>query len=237
MKKASRKFDPLVDDHNWNLLFEKHFHDLQSLAAISNIWISGLSKLGIDQSKRPLAEDLTKALRPYTKYEFIQTQDNVILAQIDWYRMIANYQMPLTNFVRRPDELAYCDEPDLWHDVMGHIPFLIERSYSDMYQLLAKSYIDAFEAEKSAVLKQLDFIGGMIIELGLIEEASGLKAFGSTFYSSSEVFHAFKKENQIPFTKEALSSGENYNRHSFQGKYYIIKSLDQLIKIIISVMD
>ena len=52
--------------------------------------------------------------------------------------MISNYQMPLTQFVRRPDELDYCDEPDIWHDIMGHIPFLAEKSYSDIYQLLAK---------------------------------------------------------------------------------------------------
>ena len=82
------------------------------------------------------------------------------------------------------------------------------------------------------MLKELDFIGGMLIELGLIVESTGIKAFGSTFYSSSEVFEAFKPENQIQFTKEALVSGESYDRHSFQGKYYIFKSLDQLAETI-----
>lgn len=232
MEKSIRKFDPEVDDENWSMLFSQHFQDLQSLNAISSTWISGFSKLGIDQSKRPLAHDLTKAISSYTGYEFVQTDENVILQQIDWYQMIASYQMPLTNFVRRSDELAFCNEPDLWHDVMGHIPFLAEQAYSDMYQYLAKTYIEAHEASRADLLKALDFIGGMIIELGLIKEASGLKAFGATFYSSSEVFQAYKKENQIAYTEEALYKGENYDRHSFQGKYYIIESLDQLIEII-----
>jgi len=55
-----------------------------------------------------------------------------------------------------------------------------------------------------------------------------VKAFGSTLYSSSEVFEAFKPENQIEFSSEALQSGESYDRHSFQGKYYIFESLEEL---------
>jgi len=64
--KAKRQFNPEVDDLNWQLLFEKHFQDMQSLNSISSLWISGFSKLGIDNSKRPIAENLTKAIAQYT---------------------------------------------------------------------------------------------------------------------------------------------------------------------------
>jgi len=219
------------------MLFDKHFQDLQSLNAISTLWISGFSKLGINNSKRPTASFLTAALQPYTRYTFIQTEENIILEQIEWYRMIARYEMPLTTFVRTIEELEYCDEPDIWHDIMGHIPFLVEEEYSDMYQLLAQTYIDAYEAKRTDLLKGLDFIGGMLIELGLIREPSGIKAFGSTFYSSSEVKEAFKPENQINFTTEALLSGESYDRHSFQGNYYVFNSLEQLVGVIQNISD
>jgi len=208
---------------------------MQSLNAISTIWISGFSKLGIDNSKRPLAEDLTKAIAPYTGYTFIQTNENIILEQRDWYEMIADFKMPLTSFVRLPSELGYCDEPDIWHDIMGHIPFLAHEAYSEMYQLLANTYIEAYDADRKDLLPELDFIGGMLIELGLIKEENGLKAFGSTHYSSSEVFEAFKPENQLAFTTEALKSGESYDRHSFQGKYYVFDSLSQLNEVILEV--
>lgn len=232
-----RGFDPLQDDRNWRILFETHFQDLQSLNAISTIWISGFSKLGINHDKRPLAEELNKAIKPYTGYTFIQTKENEILEQIDWYKMIAAYQMPLTSFVRTPEELDYCDEPDIWHDIMGHIPFMAERSYSDMYQLLANTYISAYEANRKDLLVELDFIGGMIIELGLIKEPSGIKAFGATFYSSSEVFEAYKPENQIEFNASHLQSGESYDRHTFQGKYYIFDSMEQLTETIMNVKN
>lgn len=208
---------------------------MQSLNAISSLWISGFSKLGIDVSKRPKANELTEAIAPYTAYKFIQTDDHLILEQRDWYGMIANYEMPLTCFLRTPAELDYCDEPDIWHDIMGHVPFLAQQEYSEMYQLLAKTYIDAFDSKREDLLPELDFIGGMLIELGLIKEGNSIKAFGSTLYSSSEIIEAFKPANQISFNYTDLKSGESYDRHRFQGKYYIFESLDQLVEIIDSI--
>ena len=232
-----RTFDLAHDDDHWKQLFEIHFQSLQSLNAISTLWISGFSKLGLNQNKRPQAEQLTLALKPYTGYTFVQTNENAILDQKSWYTMISNYQMPLTQFVRRPEELDYCDEPDIWHDIMGHIPFLAEKSYSDMYQLLARAYLRALDADRSDLLIELDFIGGMLIELGLIREPSGIKAFGATFYSSLEVKIAFDPKNQIPFSTQAFTSGASYDRHSFQGKYYVFDSLAQLVQLIQQVSD
>ena len=232
VKKKKRAFDALIDDQNWSVLFNTHFQTLQSLNAISTLWINGFSKLGIDNNRRPLVEDLTKMVREYTGFEFIQTSQSIILEQVDWYTMIADYKMPVTNFVRTPEELDYCDEPDYWHDVMGHIPFLAVKEYADMYRLIATTYLKAFYSGRKDVLRKLDFIGGMIIELGLIEEPSGIKAFGATFYSSTEVEQAYLLENQLQFTIEALDSGETYDRHSFQGKYYIFNSLEELVQVI-----
>jgi phenylalanine-4-hydroxylase len=230
--KPSRSFDPVYDDKHWQVLFDTHFQSLQSLNAISTLWISGFSKLGIDQSKRPRAEDLTRVVYPYTGFSFIQSNKSIILEQDDWYKMIANSQMPFTCFLRTPAELGYCDEPDIWHDIMGHVPFLAEKNYANMYRLLARTYLRAHEANRQDLLQQLDFIGGLIIELGLIKEPSGIKAFGATLYSSSEVIEAFKPENQKVFTTESLFSGESYDRHRFQGKYYVFESLEQLVELI-----
>ena len=106
-----------------------------------------------------------------------------------------------------------------------------------MYQLLARTYLRALEEDRSDLLIELDFIGGMLIELGLIRESSGIKAFGATFYSSSEVKIAFDPKNQISFSTQALTSGASYDRHSFQGKYYIFDSLAQLVQLIQQVSD
>lgn len=237
MYKASRTFDPINDNKNWKMLFDQHFQDMQSLGAISTHWINGFSKLGMDNTKRPHAEDLTRIAQKYTGFEFIQTNSNIILEQIDWYKLVAKKQMPLTSFVRTPKELHYCDEPDLWHDVMGHVPYLVEQEYVDMYCSLAEAYIKAYESNASESLKELDFLGGLIIELGLIREPTGLKAFGSTFYSSGEMFEAFKPENQVEFDPTNMNSESGYDRSAFQGKYYIFNSIEQLSGVIQRIKD
>ena len=227
-----RGFNPAVDDLNWRELFQTHFQCLQSLNAISTLWISGFSKMGANHDKRPTAAYLSDVAAKYTGYEFIQTDQNIILDQIDWYRYIADFKMPLTSFVRTPAELEYCDEPDLWHDIMGHIPFLLEGQYSDMYQTLASKYISAYESEDKDVLRRLDFIGGILIELGLIVERSGIKALGATFYSSSEVKQAYKATAQVRFDPRHLDTGEVYDRHRFQGLYYVLPSWQSLVDAI-----
>ena len=100
MYKSHRKFNPEVDDQNWQKLFDRHFQDMQSLGAICTLWINGFSKLGFDNSKRPHAEDMTRVAAEYTGFEFVQTDQSIILEQIDWYRLIAAKKMPMTNFVR-----------------------------------------------------------------------------------------------------------------------------------------
>jgi len=235
MYKSYRKLNPKIDNKNWQILFNTQFQNMQKLGAVSTLWINQFSKLGIDNSRRPSVRELNGASKKYTGYRFIQTQKNVITPPIDWYKMIVRYEMPVTNFVRKPSELDYCDEPDSFHDIMTHIPFLMNKEYSDMYQLLARTYIEAFNRQDQKALEKLDFIGGYIIELALIREKTGLKAFGVTLYSSGEVKEAFKKENQIVLGNNLPIEKKSYDRSSFQGKYYIIDSITQIVKFIMQV--
>ena len=235
MYKKYRKLNPKTDNKNWQILFNTQFQNMQAFGAVSTLWINGFSKLGINNSKRPSMKEINKISKQYTGYTFIQTKKNIIMPQIDWYRMIARYEMPVTNFVRKPTELDYCDEPDSFHEIMGHITLLMDKEYSDMYQALAKLYIDAYTAKRDDLLKQIDFISGYIIELGLINETTGIKAFGSTLYSSGEVREAFKKQNQKILGNTIPKEKNGYDRSSFQGKYYIIESIDQINKLINSI--
>lgn len=233
IEKPKRSFNPAVDDRNWQTLFETQFQNLQSKNAISNRWIEGFAKLGIDNSKMPTMETLTKVAKTYTGYTFIQTTESVIYEQIDWYNYILKYEMPISGFLRTPEELSYCDEPDNWHEIMGHVPFLVNKEYSDMYQALAKLYVEAY-TKKPSLLPKVDFISGYFIELGLIRENGSVKALGATLYSSSsELEAAYKPENQRDFTLEALETeSRGYERESVQGQYYVLDSFEQIMEAI-----
>ena len=135
MSKSKRYFNPGQDDLYWSQLLKQHLHDMHSLDAVSTMWQAGFDALNINPQILPKAIILTESLLAHTGYTFVQTQDHIIHPQREWYGMIAEYQMPLTCFIRTPEELGYCDEPDIWHDIMGHIPFLVNPQYSEMYQL------------------------------------------------------------------------------------------------------
>lgn len=232
MLKVSRRFNPKEDDLNWPVLFNTHMANLHRLDAVHPMWQQGYDRLGIDGTCRPKEHDLTSVLRDITGFELVQTGTSVILPQIEWYTYIAASKLPCTCFVRTPAELDYCDEPDYWHDVMGHVTFLAVKEFAELYRLLAVTYIRAYKENRADLLPSLDFIGGLFIELGLVREPSGLKAFGATLYSSGELSEAFKPENQVIFNLESLTSGEAYDRHRFQGKYYIFRSMEQMLEVI-----
>ncbi len=232
MYKKYRKLNPKIDNKNWQILFNTQFQNMQKLNAVWTLWINGFSRLGIDNSRRPLIKEINKISLKYTGYRYVQTNMNVIMSKIGWYEMVARYEMPVTNFVRKPSELDYCDEPDSFHEIMGHIAMYIDKDYSDMIQILAKLYIDAYYAKREDLLKDIDFINDYVIELGLIREPSGIKAFGATLYSSGEVKEAFKKKNQRILGNKIPNEKMVYDRSKPQGRYYIIESIDQINKLL-----
>ncbi len=228
----NRKPNPKRDNKNWQILFKSQFDNLQRTGKISQLWINGLCKLGIDNTKVPTVEDLNRVSRHYTGWTFIQTKDVVITGAEDWNRLIVKKTMPVTSFVRTPAELDYCDEPDKWHDIIGHIPFLMSQDYTNMYLNISQLYLDAARKGKKFADQVYSLIS-FIIEVGIIEENNQLKAFGATLYSSSgELKSAFTKSNYKPFSLEKVLSLNYYDRSKIQKNYFIVDSLKQINQIV-----
>ena len=89
-------------------------------------------------------QKLQKIVYELNGWSFICTDDTEIASDIDRFRAIANKKLILSGFLRDEYQLDNCPEPDLRHDIMGHIPWLVSKEYSDMYTLLAKRYLYAY---------------------------------------------------------------------------------------------
>jgi phenylalanine-4-hydroxylase len=232
MYKAERKMNPETDDKNWQILFDTQFENLQKDVRISKLWINGLSKLGIDQSKVPNVEYLNKILAEYTGWKLLQTNDTVIMSTGDWSKLITEQKMPMTNFVRTPEELYYCDEPDKWHDIIGHVPFFFDEEYTKMYINISNMYLEA-EKKGEPYTTQAYNILSLIIEVGLIRENGRLKALGTTLYSSAgELESAFTEGNYEDFTLEKILPMGYYDRGVVQKRYFIVDSIDHINQIV-----
>lgn len=219
------------DNKNWQILFDTQFDNLQQKSCVAKTWINGLSKLGLDNSRVPTIEYLNQVAAQYTGWEFLKSGKQYT-DPTKWNREIAARQMSVSNFVRTPEELYYCSQPDIWHDVIGHIPFLLDEEYSKMYQSIARLYIEAYEKGGDRLRLQVGNINWFITEVGLIKENGRLKAFGATLYSSSgELEKAFSKPPR-PCTLEGLISLAPYDRSDIQEVYFVIESLEQIYNIV-----
>lgn len=228
----NRRPNPAKDNKNWQILFNTQFDNLQREGRISRFWINGLSKLAMDQSKAPDVSELNKSLSKYTDWQCIQTEDVVITSAGDWNRLVVEKKLPVTNFVRTPEELFYCDEPDKWHDIIGHVPFVLDKEYAQMYLNISNLYLEA-ERKGQIYADQVYSLISFIIEVGIIRENGRLKALGTTLYSSAgELESAFTKGNYEPFNLEKMLALGYYDRADVQKKYFIVDSLEQINNIV-----
>ena len=232
MYKAERKANPETDNKNWQILFDTQFENLQKDGRISRLWINGISKMGLDQSKVPNVEELNKTLARYGGWRLLQTNETVIMSTGEWSKLITQKKMPVTNFVRTPEELYYCDEPDKWHDIIGHVPFFFDEEYTSMYRNISQMYIDA-ERKGELYAKQAYNILSLIIEVGLIRENGHLKALGTTLYSSAgELESACTEGNYKDFDLGEVVAMDYYDRGVVQKRYFVVDSIEHINGIV-----
>jgi len=201
------------------------------MGRIANGWINGFSKLGIDNSKVPTAKYLNKISNRFTGWKFIQT-DEQYADPVKWNQEIYDKKMSISNFVRTPEELFYCSQPDKWHDIIGHIPWLLDPVYSRMYRDIAMLYIDAFKKGGDKMRLEVGNINWFVTEVGIIKENGRLKAFGATLYSSSgELERAFNSKPKV-CSLQKLISLPSYDRSDLQDQYFVIDSIDQVNQMV-----
>jgi phenylalanine-4-hydroxylase len=146
-----------------------------------------------------------------------------------FFRHLAERRFPVTVWIREPGEFDYIVEPDLFHDLFGHVPLLANSVFADFMQLYGQR---AGEAEKhgcTALMGRLYWYG---VEFGLIRGADGLKAYGAGLLSSpGEIVYALEDPapHRVPFDAlRCLRTG--FKIDEYQKTYFVIDDYDQLLK-------
>jgi phenylalanine-4-hydroxylase len=142
---------------------------------------------------------------------------------------LAHRRFPVTVWLRRPEEIDYLVEPDIFHDFFGHVPMLFDPVFAD--------YLAAYggkgpEAIKCGALTQLSRLYWYMVEFGLIETKDGLRAYGAGMLSSkSETVYCLhdSKPNRIGFALERVMRTD-YKIDDFQKTYFVLESYDQLFE-------
>jgi len=191
--------------------------------------LDALDKIGFNAEEIPHFNETTRRLQQHTGWQLVVVPE--LVPQKEFFEMLTNKTFPATCWLRTFEELDYIEEPDMFHDVFGHVPLLVNSAYAAFMQnfgKLAMKWIDTPEA-----IPILARVYWFTIEFGLLHENGKNKIFGAGIISSiGETQHVFKEESQkVPFNiKEMLTTG--YRIDTLQPRYFVIDSFDQLCNAI-----
>ncbi|MBK7283996.1 MAG: phenylalanine 4-monooxygenase [Sphingomonadales bacterium] len=184
---------------------------------------SGLSRPGI-----PDYRELNARLMDATGWQVVAVPG--LVPDDVFFDHLANRRFPAGNFIRRPEQLDYLKEPDVFHDVFGHVPMLADPVFADYMVAYGKGGLRSLGF---GALHKLARLYWYTVEFGLIEEAGALRIYGAGIVSSygESVFALDNPSpNRIGFDLLRMMRTE-YRIDDFQQNYFVIPSLDHLLKV------
>ena len=207
----------------WDLLFSRQLEILADRAAPE--FLAGLKRLELSRTGIPNLARLNPALKALTGWEIVMVPH--LVPDEVFFRHLANRRFPAGRFIRRRDQLEYLQEPDVFHDIFGHIPMLANPVFADYMRAYGQGGLRAMNL---GTLKNLARLYWYTVEFGLINSPDGLRIYGAGIVSSageSRYALASMSPNRIGFELERVMRTE-YEIDQFQKSYFVIDSYRQL---------
>ena len=216
-----------VDHDVWRQLYQRQRRILVGRAC--DEFIAAQDAMGMTPDHIPRFADLNAVLRDATGWEIVGVEG--LLPSLDFFDHLANRRFPVTWWIRRPDQIDYIEEPDLFHDLFGHVPLLMIPAFADYMQAYGRGGVKAHGISEEA-LTHLSRLYWYTVEFGLIRQTDGLRIYGSGILSSrGESVHCLDSDapNRIGFDLERIMR-TRYRIDSYQKTYFVIDSFQQLME-------
>jgi phenylalanine-4-hydroxylase len=210
----------------WRTLFERQLKLLDGRAC--DEFVRGMRALPIGAEQIPDFRRLSDSLMQATGWQVVAVPG--LVPDEVFFEHLANRRFPSGNFIRRADELDYLEEPDVFHDVFGHVPMLMHPVIADYIQAYGQG---GLKAQRLGKLAQLARVYWYTVEFGLVQQSDGLRIYGSGIASSSaESVFAIDdpSPNRIRFDLERVMR-TNYRIDDFQETYFVIRNLEELLEL------
>ncbi len=215
-----------AQDHaTWDRLFARQSQQLIGRAC--SAYLHGLDVLRLSKPGIPDFEELSERLMGLTGWQVVAVPG--LVPDAVFFDHLANRRFVAGNFIRRPDQLDYLEEPDVFHDVFGHVPLLADPVYADYMQAYGQGGLRSLEY---GALHKLARLYWYTVEFGLIEEEGGLRLFGAGIVSShgeSDFALDDPSPNRIAFDLLRVMR-TNYRIDDYQQSYFVIPSFEALLQ-------
>ena len=214
-----------ADHDTYRRLYERQRALLPGLA--SQAFIDALPSLGASD-RIPRFEEVNERLYKATGWELVGVPG--LIPEVPFFTLLANRKFPVTDWIRKPEEFEYIVEPDIFHDLFGHVPLLFNPVFADYVQRYGQGGLKAQGLGSCEMLSRLYWY---TIEFGLIREAGELRAYGAGILSSSGEL-AYSVQNpepqRIPLQLERTMR-TRYKIDTYQQTYFVIDSFQQLFDL------
>ena len=212
-----------VEHDTWDILYARQMKILPGRA--SDAFMKGLQALDLNTGGIPDFAVLNPKLKALTGWTVVCVPG--LVPDDVFFDHLANRRFPSGQFIRKPDQLDYLQEPDIFHDVFGHVPMLTDPDFADYMQAYGKG---GQRAQSLGMLKNLARLYWYTVEFGLMDEGDGLRIYGAGIVSSAteSVFSLEDPSpNRIAFDLERIMRTD-YRIDDFQQVYFVIPSIEAL---------
>ena len=207
----------------WDLLYERQIEVLPGRAA--NEFLGGLKALDLGRGGIPNLETISDELESLTGWRVVAVPG--LVPDKVFFEHLANRRFPAGQFIRKREQLDYLQEPDIFHDVFGHVPMLTNPIFADYMEAYGKGGMRSLEWDS---LKNLAALYWYTVEFGLIQTDDGMRIYGAGIVSSkTESIFALEdaSPNRIGYELERVMTTD-YRIDDFQQTYFAIESYKQL---------
>lgn len=209
----------------WKILFERQIENLKDKASKDYNQAIYEMKDVINADEVPDFEKINLWFKQSTGWE-IECVPGLIPVD-EFFILLANKKFPSSTWLRSMDKLDYLEEPDMFHDIFGHVPLLCNDEYSKFVHEFGKLGTKYIEDEQK--LKMLQRLYWFTIEFGLIKQNSQLRIYGAGILSSFGESISSLKSNleRIDFDIDTIMNTD-FCTSEMQGKYFILNNISEL---------
>jgi phenylalanine-4-hydroxylase len=208
----------------WITLYERQAALLPGRAC--DPFLKGLEALDLHRAGIPDFARINEELNRLTGWSVVAVPG--LVPDEVFFDHLANRRFPAGQFIRKPDELDYLQEPDIFHDVFGHVPMLTDPVFADYMQAYGRGGQRAMDLGRLHNLARLYWY---TVEFGLLSTPQGLRIYGAGIVSSrAESIFALDdpSPNRLGFDLERVMRTP-YRIDDFQQVYFVIPSLQALL--------
>lgn len=208
----------------WDTLYRRQLEITKNRAVEE--FRTGLGLLDLGSGGIPDLDVINPKLKALTGWEVVMVPH--LVPDEVFFTHLANRRFPAGRFIRKPSQLDYLEEPDIFHDIFGHVPMLTLPVFADYMQAYGRG---GLRAQSLGRLKELARLYWYTVEFGLIQRPEGLRIYGAGIVSSAgETPFSLQdaSPNRIRFNLERVMRTE-YRIDDYQQLYVVIDSFEQLL--------